>query len=742
MSELPPESNHPAVVELLRLARAGEDDALESAWVEAVGSGVARAVDLDAVVQALGRASNAKRRESLLWFMLTVLTEHVGPAEALAAVRGAADRFPESKTLRDETASLCVAAHPDRSDARVLAEMTVLQKDFPLAEGVKWLDRFLALAPGTFVMDRRLRRPGCVKSADAERKALLIAFEDRERSYDMRTLDHLDVLDADDYRAAAIFGRPRLEAMAAEDPAELVRLALKAHGPQLSFRDFKACMAPVVPPERWSKWWSGAKAAVRRSPALEVSDGTQPTLTLRFRPVAYEDAAISRFDETTGEQRLLAALGYLAESGDGEAHEQVLRHVAAALVAQADATAESDPATALGALAVLAEIRKHAPAAVPAEARSIASILGPNPEAATTLASVRSSDLAVCILGAVREAMPDDWPAVYMTAMPGCASDVCDRMAADLLAGGCGAEVVAAVETAIQKPERAAGVLVWLWKAYGTGRCPEILAGVDRVAVALAILKAASWLGREGTAEAKALLAQVRSALAARTFGTLREVLPTASAERMKDIRHVVDRTAGLSEHARVSILEIIHSAHPALFLKPPTPPWEDEAIIYTSEASLKKHRKAFEHLANVTMTENAKAIGAAAALGDLTENSEFTAAMEERDRLAGKAGQMRDELAKARVITGAMASSTTVTVGSAVRARCAATGETRLFVFLGPWDFDLQRHIYSYRAALAQAFMGKGVGEAVVLPGDGQETSWEILTVESGLSFVQPDGD
>jgi len=136
-------------------------------------------------------------------------------------------------------------------------------------------------------------------------------------------------------------------------------------------------------------------------------------------------------------------------------------------------------------------------------------------------------------------------------------------------------------------------------------------------------------------------------------------------------------------------------------------------------------------------MVENAKAIGTAAEHGDLTENSEFIAAMEERDRLASKAGQMRDELARAKVITGAMAASEAVNIGTAVTARNLATGETQTFVFLGPWDANLEKSILSYRAALSQAFMGKHVGDTVVLKTGSEETKWEILTTASGLGFA-----
>ena len=738
----PQGENTAEVVECLRLARAGQYDKLEAAWTEAIERGAVRAPDLDAVVQAIGRQAEAKRTESLLWFMLTVLEEHAGAAEALAAARGAVDRLPDGALLREQIATLYNDAHAGLKGVKTLTEMAILREDLALPEAMARMDQFLRLPPGTFVMDRRRMIPGCVAGGDEVRKALVVKFEDRERIYDVGTVDYLDVLEADDFRPMALFARPRLEALAEDDPAELVRLVLKAHGAQLKFRDLKERIAPVVPPDAWSKWWAKAKAAVRRSPALEITDGTQPTFTLRFRPVVYEDAVVDRFGAAAGEDRLLVACGYLAEAGEGDADEGVLGRFAEALAGDADAAADSDPAATLGALAVLAEIRKRAPGVVPPTSRPIESLLGPEVDLAALLGSVRSSELAIRILSAVREAMPERWPEVYAAAMPGCAADVCDRMAADLLADGRAASLAVAVDAAIQKPERCAGALVWLWKTVCAPKCPEALAGVDRVAVAFGVLKAASFLGREQGAAAKQLLAQVRSALAAKRFGMLREILPAASPERMKDVRHVVDRNAGLSDHARLAILEIVHGAHPTLFAKPAVPPWEDETAVYTTEASLRKHRKAFEHLANVTMTENAKAIGAAAAHGDLTENAEFTAAMEERDRLAAKAGHMRDDLTKARVITPAMADSPTVTVGSAVKARNLATGETETFVFLGPWDTDLEKRIYSYRAALALAFMGNGVGDTVVLRTDSQEMTWEILWVESWLSSVQEDGD
>jgi len=53
---------------------------------------------------------------------------------------------------------------------------------------------------------------------------------------------------------------------------------------------------------------------------------------------------------------------------------------------------------------------------------------------------------------------------------------------------------------------------------------------------------------------------------------------------------------------------------------------------------------------------------------------------------------------------------------------------------FLGPWDLDVENGIYSYRAPLSMAFMGKVVGSLVQVELDGEMRRYEIVSVESAL--------
>ena len=728
----------PEMMELQKLAKAARFDEIEGAWMAAVEGGALSVDDFIRVLVNLDKGADAKRKDQLVWFMLTLWTEKRGPADGLTAAQLAADIFPQSPLLRDELCSLYRKVHAVFPGIEALTDMTVRRKEVALSTSVEQLDRMLDLAPGTFVMDGRRRAPGKIVGIDAAKKVLVVAFADRERTFDPQTIDHLQLLDPTDFRALAIFGQERLRALAKDDPAEVVRLVLKVRGPQLTYKEMKAEIEPAVPAESWSRWWAAAKLAVRQSPVLELSEGSLPTFTLRIKPLSYEEAVRGRFDAAKGEARMLTALAYLAETaGTGVADAGVLQYFATSLAAEIEKAGEKHPASSIAHLAVLGEIRRRAPQVVPHVPVTLEQLLGHVPDLAAVLRHVESPDLSIAILAMIREAMPEKWPEVYAGTFPGCSVDICDWMAGALSEAGHTPAVASAVAAALKKPERHVASLVWLWRAAAGERYPEVLAGVDLVALAIGILKSATHLARQGTPEAKELLAQVRSALSNKDFAMLRKVIPTAESDRAKDLRHIVDRNAGLSESARVQVLEIIHSAHTALFAKPIMPPWLDPDVIFSSDVALRRHRKEFENLANVKMVENAKAIGSAAEHGDLTENSEFIAAMEERDRLAAKAGQMRDELAKARAVTSIMASSESVCIGSAVTAKNAVTGETRRFVFLGPWDANLEKNIYSYRAALSQAFMAKRVGDVVTLPGEGGETQWEILAVDSGLGDV-----
>jgi transcription elongation factor GreA len=50
----------------------------------------------------------------------------------------------------------------------------------------------------------------------------------------------------------------------------------------------------------------------------------------------------------------------------------------------------------------------------------------------------------------------------------------------------------------------------------------------------------------------------------------------------------------------------------------------------------------------------------------------------------------------------------------------------------LGAWDTDPERHIISYKAAMAQSLLGRKLGDTVVVATETGERSVEILAIEA----------
>ena len=226
----------------------------------------------------------------------------------------------------------------------------------------------------------------------------------------------------------------------------------------------------------------------------------------------------------------------------------------------------------------------------------------------------------------------------------------------------------------------------------------------------------------------------VRNALAMRKHGIFRDMLAGMEHELVQAIHRQVTRTHGLSSALVHDLKKIIHELYPTLFERARLEPWEDPNVLYTTETGRAKAEAELNHITNVKMPENARAIGAAAAHGDLSENSEYKFALEERDLLRARVANIQNDLARAHVIDPYIVPRAHVGVGSRVKVRSVDGQVEREMVFLGPWDADIEQGIYNYNAPMSQRMMGKQVGETLTLNLDGTDREYRIEAISSAV--------
>jgi len=722
------------VEDLLKLTRKSKLDELESAWSTVLREGEMDELHLLQVPRLLVQREQADLAETLLWYLVDSLQERGEMRRALRVARRGGGILRNSDALRDVLADLYTEVYGGERDVRGLVDAVLRDPSVDLDQAVKRMDHLLSFQPGQYVMDPQRGAVGRVGEIDADKGRLAVDFGHGEKGYGPALAGRLEPVESDDFRALGVFERDRVAAMAKEDPEELVRIVLSTLDRRMELRRLRLYLEPVV--GSWQKWWSRARETLKRSSVIGMTPGNKPSLFLRSKPLSHGERLVQKVrSASTPMAKLTAALGLLKEMDAAESPD--MGAVTGALdevCALARTSGGQRPTMTFAALAVAdVFVRTFDDVELPGDL--------PDPPVAALLAapeslpkSITVDDLLLCTLDYLRRQAPEGWVAAFAAVMPLSGRAVCDMAARRLAAAGAQDALSAVCQEIISRPDRETGALVWLWRRVASMAGAEDL-GVDPAAVVLEVLsELAALVRKQGMAEEgrRQRIAELRTSLFLRDGAPLSQALEGASSEKIRAIKAVGENNPALTDRMLVDLMNALQAAAPKLFQRY-VPPWEQD-VTYATPEGIEKRRAELEYIANVRLPEVMREIGQAAGFGDLSENAEYSAALEERGRLAARAGRMQDELANAKLITRELAEVDHVTIGSRVRARNLSSGEEETLTFLGPWDAQPEQGVYAYNAPLGLVFMGKSVGDTVVLQMGAEERSWEVLEISPAL--------
>jgi transcription elongation factor GreA len=227
---------------------------------------------------------------------------------------------------------------------------------------------------------------------------------------------------------------------------------------------------------------------------------------------------------------------------------------------------------------------------------------------------------------------------------------------------------------------------------------------------------------------------KIRTTLSADKYTRYHEVIENMDPGLASTVYRLVDRLDGLGQVVRSKLLTHIRDTHPQMFLKAKTDPWVDDDIIYGTREGMNRREEELNHIMNVKIPQNAKAIGEAAARGDLSENSEYKFALEERDFLHARIAKIQNELSRARLLTADDISTDKVNIGTRLTLQNVQSCEQKDITILGPWESDIEKNIYNYRAPICQKLKDLQVGDVVELSLGGPEDKFRIEKIANAL--------
>jgi len=150
------------------------------------------------------------------------------------------------------------------------------------------------------------------------------------------------------------------------------------------------------------------------------------------------------------------------------------------------------------------------------------------------------------------------------------------------------------------------------------------------------------------------------------------------------------------------------------------------EKILLTPEG-LKKIKKEYEELVNERRKEVALRIQTARALGDLSENAEYSSAREEQAQLEGRIAELEETMKRAEVVKN---SKRPVQIDIGCRVKIHLEGKDEEFHIVGAPEADPTNGKISHESPLGQALLGKKVGEKIEVEAPVGKIVYKILDI------------
>lgn len=722
---------------ILTIARAGNARAAEEALMTALENPSAPVEEWPAIVEQIAKAARGNAAETIAWATLDAILMRLSPIAAMPHCGKILRLFSASAEFRNRAVELYQQAYGQVQTLAALIEISGLKGGKPIRRALQTLDICLAIQTGSFLVHKDEGPPARVLHVDPESWNIRIQTPDGEELFDPVTLgDHYEAAAPDDFRVLQQFDSQRFAALLAEQPAQIVLTVIKAHNNHMTSDDLEAMLSPrYIPAEEWAKWWTKARTTLKKNPNIRLEGRNPVTIRYELKTISLEDEMGSRFSVHAPPKSWLdLAQEYQRESAArGQAHSpdffRKLRDAAQRHGQEMEGRGDQDALAVWLSVAELSRLAGDDPdlsdaARVLEGARSLR-------EAFLRLPADAYWPMALECVRAARSSWPGDYADLLAIAPPGRS----DEIAAKIREAGAEPLLVDAVRTIWSDPIANVNGLCWLYQGPKNPTGLEIPSLTKLLTRLFSVLDQVNHSSTLSADLARDIRARIRSVLSARKYVRFNECLDQVDEGMADALRTTIRRAEGLTDNIKADLMNCIRNRFPALWVKPQKQLWEDDQTLYCTDAGYNAKNAELEELVNVKMKQNAIAIGEAAARGDLSENSEYKSALEERDLLRARVAEIQSQMSMARVIHRDEVRSDHVGIGSRVRFKNLDSGQNLTLTFLGPWESNVEGNILNYQAPISRRLMGLRIGETAEFELKGLKGAFEVLSIETGIS-------
>lgn len=154
------------------------------------------------------------------------------------------------------------------------------------------------------------------------------------------------------------------------------------------------------------------------------------------------------------------------------------------------------------------------------------------------------------------------------------------------------------------------------------------------------------------------------------------------------------------------------------------------EDVKYYSQEGLDALKRELNLLESVERPKISQAIAEARDKGDLSENAEYDAAKEAQGLLELKIANLRNLIAKARVLDESKIDTSKVLIYSIVKIKNTKNNATMTYTIVPESESDFKAGKISVSSPIAKALIGNSKGDIVIVQAPAGSMEFEILEV------------
>jgi transcription elongation GreA/GreB family factor len=520
---------------------------------------------------------------------------------------------------------------------------------------------------------------------------------------------------------------PSVRSLAQKDPVEFTRIVLSSYGNRLSPDQFAQAVVPAVFKEAdFKKWWESTKKLLKKDGHFSVPSKKNEPILLHEEAVSRAEKHLKAFLEARLPKDQINALDQiLRDLEEFRDNLEILQPVLEAAEDSARKHAKLAPPESLTLLVIRDELlersKKLQPLQSSPNAPSIAaSLVEESKNLHTLLDQIPASKLKRA-LAAFPEAFGDEWLEKALSLVTRGSARLVAEAARLLQELNKTDALHSALERAIRDYSLSSAALTWLCdKKERNGQFRSLLH--PRVFSAIMSALERDQFNENRDRKLHDLLINDQELVP--------DLIASASLEELREVMRKLLLTPVFEDLNKRSLLGRFVRAYPELEALISGEREERQESLIVSWDSLQKRQLEYEDIVQKKIPENTKEISIARSYGDLRENFEFKAAKEMQAVLMRRKAEMERDLAIARGTDFSNPDTSVVSVGTTVTLRWNDDGHEEIFHILGAWDTDPSQSIISYKAATAQALLGKPVGDSVELPDGTRTRSASIISI------------